>query len=213
MIVQIILPTKAALLAFLYQHAKTNSLRLTFALFLDQMLDMNQNILSLFSKGTHHLNRSVILTVQNVFYQNPVMRSISVNAYYLVLWQHARDISQMEMLGRQMFLRYSHLFLEAYKIATSRTYGYLFLDFRSTTPSELRTRTCVQGEYSDGSTRIFRIDQGIMDVFKLVPKAANDNYGLTSAPRANKLDTAKRKKPKASKTKRKVVSKRPKMNK
>lgn len=30
-----------------------------------------------------------------------------------------------------------------------------------------------------------------MDVFKLVMEAANDNYGLTSAPKANKLDTAK----------------------
>lgn len=33
----------------------------------DMMTCLGKKILTLFTRGTHHLNRSVILTVQNVF--------------------------------------------------------------------------------------------------------------------------------------------------
>lgn len=36
---------------------------------LNQMQNLNDDVLSLFILGTHHLNRSVILTVQSVFYR------------------------------------------------------------------------------------------------------------------------------------------------
>lgn len=80
---------------------------------------LNQDVVSLFTRGTHHLNRSVILTVQNIFYRDPFMRTIFLNAHYLVVWTHPRDMLQIELLGRQMFPRHSRLFLKAHKLRLS----------------------------------------------------------------------------------------------
>jgi len=152
----------------------------------DQMQNLNDNIVSLFTKGTHHLNRSVILTVQNVFYQSSCMRTISLNSHYIVLWKQPRDMAQISVFGNQMYPGRSKMFMEAYKKATSRHYGYLFVDLRPNTDDRLRLRTCTLSETSDGFQRVFNIEGSKMQVFVLVPVERFKRAKRTKAKRKSK---------------------------
>lgn len=137
----------------------------------DQLTSINEDVLNLFIRGTHHLNRSCIMTVQNLFFQAPMMRTISLNSHYVVIMKQPRDMQQIEVLGRQMYPRNAQLFLDAYRVATNEAYGYLFLDFRSTTPETLRTRSLVLKETLDGWQRVFIISPHLktMEQFVLIP--------------------------------------------
>ena len=134
----------------------------------DQLTLINEDVLNLFIRGTHHLNRSCILTVQNFFFQNPSMRTISLNAHYLVLFKQPRDISQIETLGRQMHPRQAKLFLSAYQYAVQRHFGYLLIDLKSTTDDRLRLRSNLLEESHNGWQQVYVISETTMDVFVLV---------------------------------------------
>lgn len=71
----------------------------------DQMAETSNDkrILNLFTKGSHHRNLSVIFIVQNVYFQGKIMRTLSLNAAYLVLFKNPRDKLQMITLGKQMY--------------------------------------------------------------------------------------------------------------
>ena len=64
----------------------------------DQMID--QRIVNLFTRGSHHRNLSVIYIVQNVFHQGKGSRSISLNSHYLVLFKNPRDKLQVLTLAK-----------------------------------------------------------------------------------------------------------------
>jgi hypothetical protein len=89
----------------------------------------------------------------------------------MVLFKLARDSSQVLALGRQIFPTKSKIFLEAYKTATERAYGYMFLDFRSTTDDRLRIRSSILYEEEDGYQRVFVVGEDKVDTFALVPTA------------------------------------------
>lgn len=99
------------------------------------------------------------------------MQSISLNTHYLVLGKQPTDASQIHILGRQMFLFESKLFMQAYKLATTRAYVYVFLNFRSTTPDLLRIRPCVLKKCSPSYQRAFSFAENKMEIFVLVPLA------------------------------------------
>ena len=50
-------------------------------------------------------------------------------------------MSQVRYLASQIYPGENFFLTEAYKDATQRAYGYLFLDFQQTTPEHLRVRT------------------------------------------------------------------------
>lgn len=101
-----------------------------------------QDVVSVFTRGTRHLNRLVFVRAQNVVYHDLVMRTISSTTYNFLIWIPPSDKLQIGYLSREIFARCSRLFTLARQIATTRQYGYMFLDFRSTTPPVLRVRTC-----------------------------------------------------------------------
>ena len=115
----------------------------------DQMSETNEVISNLFTKGSHHNNLSVIYIIQNLFGKNPHLRTISLNAHYLVLFKNPRDASQAINLGKQMYPKRSAFFQEAYKDATSRPHGYLLCDLRQETSEQLRLRTGIFPEDRD----------------------------------------------------------------
>ena len=51
----------------------------------------SKQISKLFTLEAHHKNLTVIFIVQNVFYHGREMRTISINAHYLVLYKSPRD--------------------------------------------------------------------------------------------------------------------------
>ena len=104
-------------------------------------LSGNKALTNLFTKGSHHLNLSVIFIVQNMFHHGKEMRTISLNTNYYLLLKNPRDRLQIEHLARQMFPGTKSFIRDAYKDATNKPYGYLIIDCKSDTPEELRVRT------------------------------------------------------------------------
>lgn len=99
------------------------------------------NIANLFTRGSHHDNVSVIILTQNLFPKGKVSRTISINAQYFVLFKNPRDASQIMHLARQVMPGNSREMVQAYKMATEKPYGYLFLDFHQKTPEFLRMQS------------------------------------------------------------------------
>ena len=90
----------------------------------------NAKVTELFTKGSHHRNLSVIFILQNLFYKAKEMRTISLNAHYMVLFKNPRDASQITHLARQMYPTKMKYMMEAYRDATSTPYGYLLVDLK-----------------------------------------------------------------------------------
>ena len=106
----------------------------------DLMKSLNEKVAELFTAASHHCNVSVILILQNLFYRCKVMRDISLNAQYLILFKNRRDVTQISCLGRQLYPRNSRFFLDAYIKATSEPFKYLVVDLHPRTPEDLRIR-------------------------------------------------------------------------
>ena len=107
----------------------------------DLMNDVNVVIESLFTKGSHHLNISVIHLTQNLFQGKKENRTILLIANYIILFKNVRDQTQFSVLARQMFPNNTKYAIEAYKDATRVPYGYLVIDLKPETDDNLRLRT------------------------------------------------------------------------
>ena len=96
----------------------------------------NATISKLFTRGRSHLGCSLVLMLQNIFPKGTQSRTISINTQYQVLFRDPRDSLQISILARQLCPRNSKDFLEIYKRATQRPYGYLFCCFTQSCPDE-----------------------------------------------------------------------------
>ena len=107
----------------------------------DLMSETDKSVTTLFTKGSHHHNLSVLYLVQNLFDKNKHSRTISLNAHYLVLFKNPRDASQITHLAKQMYPGHVKFMQEAFTDATIEAYGYLLIDLKQDTPEHLRLRT------------------------------------------------------------------------
>ena len=78
-----------------------------------------------------------------VYFQGKIMRTLSLNAAYLVLFKNPRDKLQMVTLGEQIYPGKTKQFVQKYEAAVQRSYGYLFVDLKPNTKDECRLRTNV----------------------------------------------------------------------
>ena len=109
----------------------------------DQMADAadNREMMDIFTKGSHHRNLSLIFIVQNLFQKGSVMRTLSLNTQYYVLFKSPRDKSQIRSLSAQMYPGLGNFLVDSFEDATKEPYGYLLIDLRPETPEEYRVRT------------------------------------------------------------------------
>ena len=105
------------------------------------MSETNDDVANLFTKGSHHRNVSVMFLTENLFYKNRRMRTISLNAHYMVLSKNPRDAGQFSVLARQMYPSGFKFAEEAYQDATERPFGYLFVDLKPQQDERYRLRT------------------------------------------------------------------------
>ena len=128
----------------------------------DLMNDLknDENIKSLFIKGSHHMNISVIYITQNIFAQDKSMRTISLNSQYIVIMKGIRLTQQITILGNQIFPGKSKKFMNIFKEATSKPFSYLLLDLHPASDDRFRIRN-----------RIFRceLDKSLASKFESVP--------------------------------------------
>ena len=107
----------------------------------DLMQETNDAVANIFTKISHHRNVSVLYLTQNLFPKNKHARTISLNSHYLVLFKNPRDAGQFAVLARQMYPSGSKFAVEAFKDATEKPYGYLFVDLKPDTDEQYRLRT------------------------------------------------------------------------
>lgn len=110
----------------------------------DFLTEFGKKVENLFIRKSHHLNISVFFLVQNLFYKP--LRTISLNAHYMILLKNPRDGSQILHLARQIFPSYPKVLTIAYDDATKEPYGYIVIDLKSDTPQMLRLRTRITPE-------------------------------------------------------------------
>ena len=91
-------------------------------------INNSKKLEELFTRGVHHRKVSVILTLQNLFYQGSVMKTLRDNAMYIALTRHIQDVSKLDTFARQLERKNSNYFKNAYDDAVSEKYGYLFCD-------------------------------------------------------------------------------------
>ena len=93
----------------------------------------SDEVAELFTKGSHHRNLSVIMIVQNIFHKSKIIRTVSLNSHYIILFKNPRDAGQIQTLAQQLFPGKTKYLIDAYKQATSRPHGYLVLDLTQST--------------------------------------------------------------------------------
>lgn len=103
----------------------------------------NNRLANLFTKGSHHMNISVIFIVQNFFHKGKEMRNVSLNSHYIVLMKNIRDKSQIATLARQLYPSNTKFLIDAYNDAIKNKFGYLFIDLKPDSIEKLRIRTRV----------------------------------------------------------------------
>ena len=120
-----------------YFNSKVKSL-----LILDDLMDdisKNKQITQLYTRGSHHLNLSVICLMQNFFYKNT--QTLRRNSHYLVLFDMPADKTQINTMSRQMFPTNPHSMLKAYEKAISQPYGHLIIVLKPNTPTNEKLRS------------------------------------------------------------------------
>ena len=71
-------------------------------LILDDLMSnasQSKKVADIFTQESHHKNLSVILILQNLFFRGNQMRTISLNAHYIVLYKNPRDKTQIRYLS------------------------------------------------------------------------------------------------------------------
>jgi hypothetical protein len=107
----------------------------------------SDSIVKFFTQGSHHRNLTIVYIVQNLFNQDKSMRTVSLNAHYIVVFKNPRDGTQIQTLACQMFPGNPAPLLDAFRDATAprsdEGRGYLLLDLHPTSCDALRLLTNV----------------------------------------------------------------------
>lgn len=116
----------------------------TNVLVVDDLMDdagKDGRMADLFTKGSHHDNLSIFFLTQNLFPRGKECRTLSVNSHYMFIFKNPRDTLQLKTLASQMYPEARKEVEEAYRDATNRPHGYLFMDLKQVTPDCVRMQT------------------------------------------------------------------------
>ena len=107
----------------------------------DLMQESGNTLGKLFTRMSHHRNLSVIYITQNLFHQGRDCRDMSLSAHYLVLFKCPRDATQIHYLSRQLYPERPKFVMEAFRDATAKPHGYIFIDLKQHAPGLFRVRS------------------------------------------------------------------------
>ena len=110
---------------------------------LDDLLsesESSKEVTNMCTRAAHHKPCFIIFISQNLFPGGKEARTRSLNTHYYVIFNNPRDKLQFEILARQISPRYSKDLIAIYEDATSKPYGYLFIDFTQECPENMRYR-------------------------------------------------------------------------
>ena len=98
---------------------------------------------SLFVRGSHHTNVSVILLTQNLYHNTRFRRTQALNTHYNLFLRNPMGIDQIATFARQRFQGRSKAFLETYLKVTTPLYSYLLVDSHPRSDPTYSVRTGV----------------------------------------------------------------------
>ncbi len=129
--------------------------RKTFLVLDDLMFEScgNKKVANLFTRVSSHRNCFIVFLTQNVFQQSSTSRTMTLNASYFCLFKNPRDKTLIRHIAYQFSPDNPDFLISSFNDAVSNPYGYLFLDFKQTTPDNMRVRT-----------KIFSYEQGMVYV-------------------------------------------------
>lgn len=107
----------------------------------DQVQECDARVVSLFTRGSHHYNISVIVLTQNIFFAKPGFRTMSLNSHYIVLFKNPRGMDQISCIARQVMPNNVRFFQEAFADSCREGHSYLLLDMTQGCSDELRFRS------------------------------------------------------------------------
>ena len=99
----------------------------------------NNSLLSLFTLDSHHNNKTIIYVCHNPFMSHA--RTLRLQCNYLVFFPNAVDGTYIENFARQSYQREHNVFMDAFKEASSRPYGYLWYNAQPNCPRDHRLLT------------------------------------------------------------------------
>jgi hypothetical protein len=102
---------------------------------MDELLSRD-DAAALFTKRSHHRNLSVIFVVQNLFHKK--IRTLSINAHYILLAKSPRDSSSVLNLAKQVYPGETRFAMEAYRDATKAPHSFLTLVMTQTASDSAR---------------------------------------------------------------------------
>jgi len=111
---------------------------------LDDLMDEAKDhpgVTALFTKLVHHKKLFVINISQNFFVNSKHTRTRRLNTQYIVMFKNPSDVTQIHMIGRQMYPGNPRFLASVNAKATKRPHSYLFLDLRQETPDDFRVRS------------------------------------------------------------------------
>jgi len=114
----------------------------------------SQEVTDLFCNKVQHLNVSVILMLQNLFYHGRERTTLLRCAHYLVIFKNPLDRSVPLYVAQKVMPLQRKLFMDMFDTATRKAYGYFYIDGKQTTPPPARFRTNI-------------FDNGVQEVFVL----------------------------------------------
>jgi len=130
-------------------------------------LGNNEKFASVFTKGSHHMNISVIFISQNMYHQGKVMRTVGVNCHYYIVMKSLRAISQLMHFGRTTFPKNGKYLIDAYEDAVSKSgFSYIRIDLTQSTPDKYRITTGLtaeegQRDYNTDFAPVFYIPRNV----------------------------------------------------
>ena len=143
------MPSKNEILQIAKYGRRTGGTILILDDLLTEIAKNNMLIQEIFTEMAHHQKLTVVLCVQNLFYQNGIFRTLSLNSGYLVPFKNPRDMHQIDIIAYKSYAMDPKVIMKAYKDATYKAYSYLFMDFTQTTPDFLRLRTDIFPSHID----------------------------------------------------------------
>lgn len=107
----------------------------------DMMLELGSDtrLADLFTKSRHK-NISTIFLTQNFYHDGKFIKTVTRNSHYLVIFENPRDIAMITTLGRQMFPNNPRFLPDAFRQATDKPFGYIFIDLKPGIDKKLRVR-------------------------------------------------------------------------
>ena len=98
----------------------------------DFTLAMDKTVANIYNVLSHHNKLHIVSLVHRLFSKLPHFRDISMACSHLCLKKNPRDLSEYQILARQLHPTNPAAFMAMFKHATARGFGYLLCDLTQT---------------------------------------------------------------------------------